>query len=181
MSIFTPHPYKHKNVNDIHKAEKENAGFNQRIAVWLTNLVGTMVCAYVFAVLAIIGWPGTAATPTQWVQWVSQTFIQLVMLSVIMVGQKVIGRHQELQSEEQYNTTMKTYHDIEQVMHHLDAQDKEVAHLVELLPEIKNHMLHMQVALEALQGRVSDLSRKRDTHGRFIKQLEGYPDQGTSG
>ncbi len=45
---------------------------------------------------------------------------------VIMVGQGLLGRKQELQSEEQFNTTMKTYHDIEQITAHLSAQDDEL-------------------------------------------------------
>jgi predicted N-acyltransferase len=85
-----------------------------------------MICAYIFAVLAIIGYPGFHATATQWVQWISQTFIQLVMLSVIMVGQSILGRQQELQADEQFHTTMSSYHDIEQIMQHLSAQDAEL-------------------------------------------------------
>src|ERR1019366_8305631 len=109
------------NVNVQHEEEKQEAGINQKIAIALTKGVGTMVCAYLFALLAIIGFPGFSASPTQWVQWTSQTFIQLVMLSVIMVGQSVQGRKQELQAEQQYQTTVKTYADTEQIMQHLDA------------------------------------------------------------
>jgi uncharacterized membrane protein len=109
------------NVNVQHEEEKQEAGINQKIAIALTKGVGTMVCAYLFALLAIIGFPGFSASPTQWVQWTSQTFIQLVMLSVIMVGQSVLGRKQELQAEQQYQTTVKTYADTEQIMQHLDA------------------------------------------------------------
>src|SRR5437016_12013669 len=43
-----------------------------------------------------------------------------------MVGQNVLGRKSELQAEEQFNTTMSTYHDIEQIMQHLLAQDAEL-------------------------------------------------------
>lgn len=43
-----------------------------------------------------------------------------------MVGQNVLGRKAELQADEQYNTTIKTYHDIEQMMEHLNAQDNEL-------------------------------------------------------
>src|ERR1700730_4768842 len=116
-------PHQPRNVNMLHEAEKAASGLNQKIAIGLTKGVGTMICAYIFAILAIIGFPGFQATPTAYVQWTSQTFIQLVMLSVIMVGQSVLGRKQELQSDEQYRTTMSTYHDIEQVMQHLSAQD----------------------------------------------------------
>jgi hypothetical protein len=43
-----------------------------------------------------------------------------------MVGQNVLGRKSELQADEAFNTTMKTYHDIEEIMQHLSAQDAEL-------------------------------------------------------
>lgn len=51
---------------------------------------------------------------------------QLPLMIVIMVGQGLLGRQQELQSEEPFNTTEKTYHDIKQVMQHLSEQDAEL-------------------------------------------------------
>jgi hypothetical protein len=131
------HPYMPCNVNMLHAAEQHAAGINQCIAVALTNGVGTMLCAYLFAALALVGFPWSGGTPTQYVQWLSQTFIQLVMLSVIMVGQKVLGHKQELQADEQFDTTQKTFHDMQQVMNHLDAQDAAImqiaAHVETLL------------------------------------------------
>jgi len=61
-----------------------------RLAVLLTRAVSTMWCALVFAALALVALPsalhgGTLAV----VQWVSQTFIQLVMLSILAVGQRL--------------------------------------------------------------------------------------------
>ncbi|MDR3736023.1 MAG: hypothetical protein P4L10_10870 [Acidobacteriaceae bacterium] len=62
--------------------------FNTRLAAIITGAVSTMTCAYVFAVLACVSLPeaihGGAATL---VAWTAQTFLQLVLLSVIMVGQ----------------------------------------------------------------------------------------------
>ncbi len=43
-----------------------------------------------------------------------------------MVGQNVLGRKSELQADEQFNTTQKSYHDIEQIMQHLSAQDDKI-------------------------------------------------------
>ena len=69
--------------------------FNEALAVLLTRMVGTMWCAYVFVGLAILGFPYGAADLADLVQWVSQTLIQLVMLSVIMVGQGIITAKQD--------------------------------------------------------------------------------------
>jgi hypothetical protein len=131
-SLFQHNPFPHKphNVNVQHKAEQEASGVNMRIAVGLTKSVGTMWTAYSFAVLAIVGllailgWlPPIVALL---VVWASQTFIQLVMLPILSVGQNVLGRHAELMAEEQFNTTINTYHGIEEIMQHLSAQDAEI-------------------------------------------------------
>jgi hypothetical protein len=75
-------------------------GFNKWLAVKLTNVVGTMWCAYAFAFLALIVLPQAVKGGTlTLVQWISQTFIQLVMLSVIMVGQNVISAGQDARAE----------------------------------------------------------------------------------
>jgi len=68
---------------------------NEWLAVKITDLVGTMWCAYVFVALAIVGFPYGSSQLPDYVQWLSQTFIQLVMLSVIMVGQQLIADRQQ--------------------------------------------------------------------------------------
>ncbi len=143
-SLFQHNPLLHKpqNVNVQHKAEQEAGGVNTRIAVALTKSVGTMWTAYSFAVLAlvgllaILGWlPPIVALL---VVWASQTFIQLVMLPILSVGQNVLGRHAELMAEEQYKTTMNSYHAIEEIMQHLSAQDAELLKHTKMLIHLLN-------------------------------------------
>jgi pyruvoyl-dependent arginine decarboxylase (PvlArgDC) len=50
-----------------------------------------------------------------------------------MVGQNVLGQHAELLAEEQYNTTKKTYADIESIMKHLNDQDASILNIVQKL------------------------------------------------
>jgi hypothetical protein len=132
ISLFQHRPYPHqpRNVNALHKEEQANAGVNQHVAILLTKGVGTMWTAYVFTLLAIIGLLGILGLLNPviilLVSWTSQTLIQLVLLPVIMVGQNVLGHHAELMAEEQFKTTQNTYHDIEEVMQHLAAQDAEL-------------------------------------------------------
>lgn len=132
-----PHRHQPRNVNQLHEAEQAEAGINTRIAVGLTKSVGTMWTAYAFVVLACIGLLAILGLLSPivalLVAWTSQTLIQLVLLPIIMVGQNVLGRKAELQADEQYRTTMSTYHDIEQVMQHLAAQDAELLHQTKLI------------------------------------------------
>ncbi len=68
-------------------------GVNAKIAVFLTNIVGSMWCAYAFAVLAVFGLPAALKPGGEGIiAWIAQTFLQLVLLSVIMVGQNVQTR-----------------------------------------------------------------------------------------
>ena len=69
------------------------ARFNQWFAVKITTGVGTMWCAYAFAALALVSLPSAIASGSAvtLVSWVSQTFLQLVLLSVIFVGQNVLA------------------------------------------------------------------------------------------
>ncbi len=75
--------------------------FNEWLAVKITEGVATMWAAYAFAVLAIFGFPYGASTVVPYVQWLSQTFIQLTMLSIIMVGQGIMTQHHKKHSTKQ--------------------------------------------------------------------------------
>ena len=58
-----------------------------------------MWCAYVFAAIALISLPSSIAGGTATIiQWIAQTFLQLVLLSVIMVGQKVAAAASDKQA-----------------------------------------------------------------------------------
>lgn len=93
-----------------HTTKAEHLGFNGRIAILITNTVGTMWCAYAFAALALVSLPeaikgGTATL----IAWIAQTFLQLVLLSVIMVGQKVSAAASDKQA-------LQTYKDAEALL-----------------------------------------------------------------
>ena len=67
-----------------------------RLGVIITSAVGTMWCALAFACLALISLPDAIRTGRPAIiSWIVQTFLQLVLLSVIMVGQQVQGRTTE--------------------------------------------------------------------------------------
>ena len=148
-----------RNVNRVQAAEIAAAGVNTRLAVWLTVHVGTMWTAYAFAVLAIIGLFAILGLLSPiialLIAWISQTFLQLVLLPVIMVGQNVLGRKSELQADEAYTTTMKTYADIEAVMKHLDEQDEKILTLEQLIKAQTDSILSL----------VQDLAKDRTSRG----------------
>ena len=143
MSIAFEHiPHPHiaaRKKSGPPKTTDERVGLNGKIALILTTTVGTMWCAYAFGLLALVALPsalngGLLAI----IQWVSQTFIQLVMLSVIMVGQNILGKASDKRAEMTYNDADATFHEAEQIQDHLKAQDVAL-----------NTMLDKVAALEA--------------------------------
>jgi len=120
------------------KTTDEHVGFNGRIALVLTTAVGTMWCAYAFAVLAILVLPQAIQGGTlTLVQWVSQTFIQLVMLSVIMVGQNILSRASDKRADMTYQDAEATFHEAEQIQAHLQAQDDAMNALLDKVEKLE--------------------------------------------
>ncbi|MGQ7939170.1 hypothetical protein [Paraburkholderia sp. D1E] len=109
-----------------HLTTHEHLGLNGRIALFITNAVGTMWCAYFFAVIALISLPSAIqGGVSTLIAWIAQTFLQLVLLSVIMVGQKVAAAASDKQA-------LQTYKDAEVL---LKIQD-EVHRLIEINNEL---------------------------------------------
>jgi hypothetical protein len=105
----------------------EHVGVNGRIALVLTTVVGTMWCAYAFAALALVVLPqAIGGGLLTLVQWLSQTFIQLVMLSVIMVGQNILGRASDKRAAMTYQDASAAFHETEQIQAHLLLQDDAI-------------------------------------------------------
>ncbi len=88
--------------------------FNTWLAVVVTKSVGTMWAAYVFTVISLIG---AVALVTNnpflilLIALISQTFLQLVLLPIIIVGQNVISASQDARAEQDH-LTLTTLHAI---------------------------------------------------------------------
>ncbi len=146
------------------KVADEHVGFNGRIALVLTTAVGTMWCAYAFAILALLVVPqAIAGGLLLFVQWVSQTFIQLVMLSVIMVGQNVLGRAADKRAEMTYNDADAAFHETERIQEHLRLQDEALNTLLDKVEQ----------AGDGCRARVSgSAGRANSRQARFVDSFE---------
>jgi hypothetical protein len=83
--------------------------FNDRLAVLVTKSVGTMWAAYVFALLSCVSLPQALSAflrgdRVTGVSWLSQSFLQLILLPIIMVGQNVISASQDARAEADHET-----------------------------------------------------------------------------
>ena len=120
------------------KSTDEHVGINGRVALILTTTVGTMWCAYAFGVLALVALPQAldgGLLPI--IQWVSQTFIQLVMLSVIMVGQNILSRAADKRADMTYQDADATLHEAGQIQAHLQAQDDALNALLDKIQKLE--------------------------------------------
>jgi hypothetical protein len=148
MSIAFKHvPHPHialRKKTGAPKTTDEHVGFNGKVAMALTTIVGTMWCAYAFAVLALVALPLaiTGGSVLALVQWLSQTFIQLVMLSVIMVGQNILSRASDKRADMTYQDADATFHESEQIQEHLIAQDHAINDLLD-------KVMRLETALQA--------------------------------
>jgi hypothetical protein len=133
------------NPRQIMKTVGEVEGFNAKFAVVITSGVGTMACAYAFALLAFVSLPAIliaanvltkSDVPTFFtkpgliliVSWVAQTFLQLVLLSIILVGQRV-------QSAASDARALKEFEDTQIILDRLDT--KTQGGLTDVLDAIK--------------------------------------------
>jgi hypothetical protein len=133
--LYVPHPQiEMRRKASAALVADEHVGFNGWLAVQITKVVGSMWCAYAFAGLALISLPaaiqqGTVAI----VSWISQTFLQLVLLSVIMVGQQVLAKASDKQALQTFNDAealLKLSDDIHRLIKLNNKLTDEIHHVV---------------------------------------------------
>jgi hypothetical protein len=92
---------------EIKTALAEVEGFNAKLALVITRSVGTMACAYLFAAIALISLPAALSSGQVIiiVAWIAQTFLQLVLLSIIMVGQTVQSAASDMRAAKEFADT----------------------------------------------------------------------------
>ena len=147
--VHVPHPrIAQRKKSGPPKTTDEHVGFNGKIALILTTIVGTMWCAYAFAVLALVALPSAiqGGSVLDLVQWVSQTFIQLVMLSVIMVGQNILSRASDKRADMTYQDADATFHESEQIQAHLLEQDHAINELLDKIASLEASLIKAKQA-----------------------------------
>jgi hypothetical protein len=142
MSIYThvPHPRIRqreeegpvKIADQLPSSNNKIVRFNNWSALKITAIVGTMWCAYAFTAIALVSLPAALGTGQLIViiAWVAQTFLQLVLLSVIIVGQNLAAAASDKRAEATYLDAEAVLHEAVQIQQHLLAQDKVLEDLI---------------------------------------------------
>jgi hypothetical protein len=102
--------------------------FSKTLERWgesITSAVGTMWTAIAFALLALISLPGALASGNivVIVAWIAQTFLQLVLLPIIMVGQNVQSRATEKRDNETHAAVMAAHRETQEILRELHARN----------------------------------------------------------
>ena len=109
--------------------------FNSGLAVLITRSVGTMWAAYLFALIGLVSFPQALAAllrgdTVTGISWLSQSFLQLVLLPIIIVGQNVISASQDARAEADHET-LTALHTINVHQLRLLEQQPEILELLE--------------------------------------------------
>jgi hypothetical protein len=129
--------------------------FNTRAALLITRSVGTMWCAYVFAAIDMLALP-TAIQDGLYgiVQWVASFFLQLVLLSIIMVGQDVQAKAADKRNDQSFNDVEAILHEQAEMAAHLAAQDDKIMKILQALD------IHTDGGLKDVLDAIAALSKK---------------------
>lgn len=115
-------------VRNVNKEHRESLSMQEKIALKITKGVGSMYCAYLFAAIALISLPDAINSGREAIiSWTTQTFLQLVLLSIIMVGQNVASRHSQLRADADYEIDLRTEDEIKEIKESLDEIKKSLA------------------------------------------------------
>ncbi len=106
--------------------------FNTRVAVTITKTVGSMWCAYAFALLAVVSLPAAIRShdPIIIVAWIAQTFLQLVLLPIIIVGQNVQAAASDARAESDHETLI-AIHTLTSEVHTIAEHQTRMLRLIE--------------------------------------------------
>ena len=109
-------------------------------------MVSTMWCAYIFAAIALISLPSAIKTGSTVVivAWIAQTFLQLVLLSIIMVGQSVQSQNVEQKINETHAASLGEFE--------LAKEARAIAN--QELQELKSISAEVHALLKEMQGKI---------------------------
>src|SRR5579859_124387 len=109
--------------------------FKDRLALLITTGVGTMWAAYLFVLIALVSFPQAlsallAGDTVTGISWLSQSFLQLTLLPIIMVGQRVISEAQDLRAEADHETLT--------ALHRINVQQLQILESLEAMRQRQN-------------------------------------------
>ena len=129
--------------NNVNILFKEKLTKIDRLALWITNHVGTMVFFFIIFIWTVIwlGWNMLAPLSLRFdpypgfILWLFiSNMIQIFLMPLIMVGQNQQSKYTEARAEADFEVNTKAEIEIERIIKHLEQQNEWI---LEILKEIK--------------------------------------------
>ena len=126
-----------QNVNAVHA---DSLGAVERLAVWITDRVGSMGFFMIIFVWTAVWLAWNALGPKvlrfdpfpAFVLWLFiSNMIQIFLMPLIMVGQNLQSRHSEARAESDYEVNVKAEREIEAILLHLEAQAEKIEKILQ--------------------------------------------------
>ena len=136
-----PHVERRKKTAPVSSKESDaqKIGLNDRIGLFITKKVGTMWAAYIFFALTLVSLPAALASGNALiiVSWVAQTFLQLVLLPIIIVGQNIQAKSSDERAIATYEDAGAILEEAKEIQSHLGAQDEALEGLVSRVEKLE--------------------------------------------
>jgi len=128
MEIRKAHP-----LHNVYAELRQNMGQLEKVAVWITDHVGSMTFFIAIVVWTAIwlGWNFLAPAnlqfdpPMGFVFWLFiSNLIQIMLMPLLMIGQNIQGRASEARAVHDLDVNIKAEAEIEVVLRHLERQNE---------------------------------------------------------
>jgi uncharacterized membrane protein len=127
-------------VRDVNEGHSQHLKPLERIAIWITDHVGSMGFFLVILTWTLLWLGWNALGPKQarfdpfpaFVLWLFiSNMIQICLMPLIMIGQNLQSRHSEARAESDYEVNVKAEREIEAILMHLEAQATKIEKILE--------------------------------------------------
>jgi hypothetical protein len=141
-------------LKEFHRDERRVERFNRKVGEAVTNAVATMWCAYAFALIALISFPQAlhdtfvaGFKPLPLITWVAQTFLQLVLLAVILYGQNLAQVKADARAEATFRNTKEAETRLTDILQAIATRGEENARM-----EAQNNEILKRLAATRQKG-----------------------------
>ena len=135
-----------RNANIEHK---QHLSSMDKLALWITNNVGTMGFFFIIFIWTIIwlGWNSMGPKEARFdpfpafVLWLFMSnVLQIFLMPLIMIGQNLQSQHAETRAEADFEVNTRAEREIETILMHIENQNKIMLEILEKI-EKKNEKI----------------------------------------
>jgi hypothetical protein len=151
---YQPHPHVETRktrgpatARNVHKgktaANSKVSKFNNILGFRITKSIGTMWAAYIFCALSLVSLPSviTSGNAVTIVAWIAQTFLQLVLLPIIIVGQNIQAESSDARAIATYEDAGAILEESKEIQNHLATQDQALSELIDKVGVLEAKLL----------------------------------------